>query len=139
MLRGSKRGDSSAFSTTNSNGTNKVIDTQGILCYSFPCISHLIPPSSLSFHPPPSPFVRPPAFVVSVLRAFLLCPVFSVLVTRHPPLATVHLSLLLSMASGLFCTMDARNSFPFNRLWTLSIAMGVYTPPAMGVMPVPST
>jgi hypothetical protein len=30
---------------------------------------------------------------------------------------------------GLFRTMDARNPFSFNRFRTLSIAMGVYTPP----------
>jgi hypothetical protein len=29
------------------------------------------------------------------------------------------------------CTMDAHNTFPSNRLRTLSIAMGVYTPPAV--------
>jgi hypothetical protein len=26
------------FSTGHSNGTNKVIDTRGIFCYSFPCL-----------------------------------------------------------------------------------------------------
>jgi hypothetical protein len=41
---------------------------------------------------------------------------------------SIHSTLLLSIASGLFCTMDACNPFPFNCLRTLSIAMGVCTP-----------
>ena len=39
-----------------------------------------------------------------------------------------HSTPLCSTTSGLFCAMDARNPFLFNRFWTLSIAMGVYTP-----------
>jgi hypothetical protein len=41
---------------------------------------------------------------------------------------SIHSTLFLSIASGLFCTMDACNPFPFNCLRTLSIAMGVCTP-----------
>jgi hypothetical protein len=41
---------------------------------------------------------------------------------------SIHSTLFLSIASGLFCTMGACNPFPFNCLRTLSIAMGVCTP-----------
>jgi hypothetical protein len=70
----------------------------------------------------------PSVSVHSVVKSF--CSLFfpSVLVTRHSPLVTVHLSPFFSASCGLFCTMDARNAFPFNRFRTLSIAMGVYTP-----------
>jgi hypothetical protein len=67
----------------------------------------------------------------------LFSPVFAKLQARSlPPVALpavrlfcyLHSTPLLSNAYGLFCAMDARNYFPFNRLRTLAIAMGVYTP-----------
>jgi hypothetical protein len=39
--RRGERGDFGDFSTAHSNGTNKVIDTQGTFCYSLPCIPKL--------------------------------------------------------------------------------------------------
>jgi hypothetical protein len=58
-----------------------------------------------------------------------LSPIATVLRSPLPPQSHCrHSTRLLSMASRLFRTMDARNLFAFNRLRTLSIAMGVYTP-----------
>ena len=44
----------------------------------------------------------------------------------QPYQRTVYLSPLFSNSCALLCTMDARNTFAFNRLRTLSMAMGVY-------------
>jgi hypothetical protein len=46
-----------------------------------------------------------------------------------------HSTPLLPMASGFFRTMDACIFFPFNRLRTLSISMGVYTPSPLLALP----
>jgi hypothetical protein len=83
-----------------------------LACYSFPCLF------TLSLEVPRSSLARPACPPLWASRALSFFPLAH---SRHS-------TPLLSTASGLFCAMGARNPLPLNRLRTLSIAMGVYTP-----------
>jgi hypothetical protein len=77
-----ERWDFGDFSTAHSNGTNKVIDTQGTFCYSFPCL-----PGS---NPPPPPGSR--LLALFQLRAVQLSnlPFFSRVISLGSTLAKVY-------------------------------------------------
>jgi hypothetical protein len=81
---------------------------------------------------PPSPEGSQPHHASTLLEHALVSPLPSIAsVPRQKP--SRHSTPLFPMVSGLFCAMDACNPFLFNRLRTLSIAVGVYTP--LGLRP----